>query len=63
MAERGAAEPIDLLGAAGGGVIKRIGPVAAGVVLAVGGPAAVGARRTRPTRDLTLTDTGDKVNQ
>ena len=37
--------------------------VAAGVVLAVGGPAAVGARRTRPTRDLTLTDTGDKVNQ
>lgn len=37
--------------------------VAAGVVLAVGGPAAVGARRTRHTNDLTLTDTGDKVNQ
>ncbi|GGV42564.1 hypothetical protein GCM10010182_79060 [Actinomadura cremea] len=33
VAERVAAEPIDLLGAAGGGVIKRIGPVAAGAVL------------------------------
>ncbi|WP_216694237.1 MFS transporter [Dietzia psychralcaliphila] len=35
--------------------------VAAGVVLLVGGPAAVGARRTRPTRDLTLSGRDDKV--
>jgi len=34
--------------------------VAAGIVLVVGGPAAVGARRTRPVRDLT-SDSGDKV--
>lgn len=36
--------------------------VAAGIVLIVGGPAAVNARRTRPTRDLTQPDPGDKVN-
>ncbi|MBB1044300.1 MFS transporter, partial [Dietzia sp. DQ11-44] len=36
--------------------------VAAGVVLLVGGPAAVGARRTRPTRDLTSPATDDKVS-
>jgi MFS family permease len=35
--------------------------VAAGVVLLVGGPAAVGARRTRPKRDLTLSGRDDKV--
>ncbi|AWH91922.1 MFS transporter [Dietzia lutea] len=36
--------------------------VAAGIVLVVGGPAAVGARRTRPVRDLASDDSGDKVN-
>ena len=37
--------------------------VAAGVVLVVGGPAGVAARRTRPKRKLFLSDTGDKVNE
>lgn len=37
--------------------------VAAGIVLVVGGPAAVTGRRTRPPRELTPTDTGDKVDQ
>lgn len=36
--------------------------VAAGIVLVVGGPAAVNARRTRPPRELPLPDSGDKVN-
>ncbi|WP_194861502.1 MFS transporter [Dietzia sp. SYD-A1] len=35
--------------------------VAAGIVLVVGGPAAVGARRTRPARDLTVLHRDDKV--
>lgn len=33
--------------------------VAAGIVLIVGGPAAVNARRTRPRRELPLPETGD----
>ena len=36
--------------------------VSAAIVLLVGGPSAVGARRTRPERDLTMSDPGDKVN-
>lgn len=36
--------------------------VAAGIVLIVGGPAAVNARRTRPARELILPDSGDKMN-
>ena len=35
--------------------------IAAGVVLVVGGPAAVGARRTRPKRDLAAPGPDDKV--
>lgn len=35
--------------------------VAAVIVLAVGGPAAVGARRTRPQRDLPVSDPGDSI--
>ena len=35
--------------------------IAAGVVLAVGGPAAVGARKTRPKRDLSEPGPDDKV--
>lgn len=37
--------------------------VAAAVVLIVGGPAAVIARRTRPTRDLVLRGSDDKVDE
>jgi len=37
--------------------------VAAGIVLVVGGPATVAARRTRPAREIPLSDTGDKVNE
>lgn len=35
--------------------------IAAGVVLVVGGPAAVGARKTRPHRDLAVSGQDDKV--
>lgn len=35
--------------------------VAAGIVLVVGAPAAVGAKRTRPERDLVASDPGDKI--
>lgn len=35
--------------------------VAAGVVLLVGGPAAVGAKRTRPERELVVPVPGDKI--
>lgn len=35
--------------------------VAAGVVLLVGGPAAVGAKRTRPERELVVPEPGDKI--
>ncbi|WP_010542505.1 MFS transporter [Dietzia alimentaria] len=36
--------------------------VSAGIVLLVGGPAAVGARRTRPARDLALADSSDTMD-
>ena len=37
--------------------------VAAAIVLVVGGPAAVGARRTRPVRDLAVTGTDDNMDR
>lgn len=36
--------------------------VAAGIVLAMGGPAAVAGRRTRPARDLVVSDPGDTIS-
>lgn len=35
--------------------------VAAGIVLLIGGPAAVGAKRTRPERELVVPEPGDKI--